>query len=273
MLAGGAALLAACDRGEPAPAGFVDPLDAAVAGAWRPASDRARDAWRHPAETLRFFGLQPAQTVAEFWPGAGWYTAILAPYLKVAGGRLIAVQVDPAAGGADAELVGRFRERFSNARVFGRPMIAAFGPETPPPAPADSVDLVLFLRNLHNWMSAGLAEKAFADAHVILRAGGVLGVEQHRAALDAPQDPLAASGYVQQAYVRRLAEEAGFAFDGASEINANPADNREHPFGVWTLPPVRRASLPGTPPDPAFDHAPYEAIGESDRMTLRFRKA
>jgi predicted methyltransferase len=133
------------------------------------------------------------------------------------------VHADPATNAANAALVARYRQRFAEPKVFGRIDMAVFSPASPPPALAGSVDLALFLCTVHTWMAAGLAEKAFADAHAILRPGGVLGVEQHRASPGAPQDPLAISGYVQQSYVRRLAEEAGFAFDGASEINANPA--------------------------------------------------
>jgi predicted methyltransferase len=139
-------------------------------------------------------------------------------------------------------------------------------------APAGAADMALFLRNLHNWMAAGLAEKAFHDAFAALKPGGVLGLEEHRAPSGGVQDVLASDGYVQQAYAVQLAREAGFTFDGASEINANPKDTHDHPFGVWTLPPVRRSSPRGQPADPDFDHAPYDAIGESDRMTLRFRK-
>lgn len=254
--------LAACSR-EKGP-GYVDPLDAAVAGDWRPNADRSRDRWRHPAETLRLLGLQPGQTVAEFWPGAGYTTAILAPYLRATGGRLVAAQAP------DAELARRYRQRFADAG-YGRITHAAFGPASPPPAAPASVDLALFQNVIHLWMAAGLAEKAFADARVILRSGGVLGLEQHRLPGGGPQDPLAASGYVQQAYIRSLAEEFGLRFDGTSEVNANPADDHSHIFGVWTLPPVRRSSGGGRSLTPE-ERAAYDGVGESDRMTLRFRK-
>jgi predicted methyltransferase len=150
--------------------------------------------------------------------------------------------------------------------------VTAFGPKSGPVAPAGSADLVLFLRNLHNWMAAGLAEKAFRDALAALKPGGVLGVEEHRAKSGGVQDVLAATGYVQEAYVKALAKEAGFAFVKSSEINANPKDDHEHPFGVWTLPPTRLSAPRGKPANPAFDHRPYDAIGESDRMTLKFVK-
>ena len=137
---------------------------------------------------------------------------------------------------------------------------------------AGTADLVLFMRTIHAWMAAGIAEKAFADAWAALRPGGVLGVEQHRLAPDDDQDPAAANGYVQEAFVRQLAAEAGFAFVAASEINANERDTKDHPFGVDTLPPMRLTAPRGSPPDPTFDRTKYDEIGESDRMTLRFRK-
>jgi predicted methyltransferase len=160
----------------------------------------------------------------------------------------------------------------SRPDLYGEVTTTEFGPTSGAVAPAGTADLVLFLRNLHNWMAAGVAEKAFHDAFEALKPGGALGIEEHRAAPGGAQDPLAADGYVQQAYVIQMATETGFAFDKASEINANPKDDRDHPFGVWTLPPVRRSSPRGQPDDPAFDHAKYDAIGESDRMTLRFVK-
>jgi predicted methyltransferase len=121
-------------------------------------------------------------------------------------------------------------------------------------------------------MRGGVAEKAFRDAFLALKPGGILGVEEHRAAPGGVQDVLATNGYVQAAYVRQMAQEAGFAYEAASEVNANPKDHRDHPFGVWTLPPTLRTAPEGQPPDPRFDSRPYLAIGESDRMTLRFRK-
>jgi predicted methyltransferase len=166
-----------------------------------------------------------------------------------------------------------YRARLAAApNLYGAPQITAFGPTSGPVAPAGSADLVLFLRNLHNWMAAGLAEKAFRDAFAALKPGGALGIEEHRADPAAVPDVMAASGYVSQAYVVQLAQEAGFALAAASEINANPKDTHDHPFGVWTLPPTRRSSPRGQPPTPGFDHAKYDAIGESDRMTLKFVK-
>jgi predicted methyltransferase len=251
-----------------------DTLKDVVAGDWRPPADKARDAWRHPVESLEFWGLKPGQTVVEYWPGAGWYTDILAPYLARNDGRLYVagLQADPADAAART-MNETLRQRIAgNKRLYGEVQFTAFGPTSGPVAPAGAADLVLFLRNLHNWMAAGIAEKAFRDAFAALKPGGALGIEEHRAASGHVQDPLAADGYVQQAYAVQLATEAGFKLDKASEINANPKDTKDHPFGVWTLPPVKRTSPRGQPPDPAFDRAKYDAIGESDRMTLRFIK-
>ncbi len=249
-------------------------LEWAIEGPWRLA-DRGRDAARHPMETLRFFDLQPRMTVVDFWPGSGWYTEILAPYLSRGGGTYYAAgfPTGPGADPAQAALVANYERRFtSDPKLYGTVKFSAFGPETGEVAPAGSADLVLFLRNIHAWMASGIVEKAFADAFDALRPGGLLGIEQHRLAPDEDQDPAAANGYVQEAFVRQLAAEAGFVFVAASEINANATDTKDHPFGVETLAPHRLTAPRGSAPDPTFDRAKYEAIGESDRMTLKFRK-
>ncbi|MGZ3401917.1 MAG: class I SAM-dependent methyltransferase [Phenylobacterium sp.] len=267
-----AVALSACSGARPRGAIPPKSLETAVAGAWRVPADRARDPWRHPLESLRFWGLRPGATVVEFWPGAGWYTDIIAPYLAATGGRFVAVGLQPGdPEGQSLDLAYRRRLEASPG-LYGKVAFTAFGPTSGPVAPAGSADLVLFLRNLHNWMAASLAEKAFREAFAALKPGGVLGVEEHRADPATVPDVLATSGYVPQAYVVQLGQEAGFTLAAASEINANPKDDRNHPFGVWTLPPVRRSSLRGQPPDPNFDHAKYDAIGESDRMTLKFVK-
>ncbi len=274
-----AAPVAACGRTEaptkplPAsrPAAFS--LSDAVAGAWRPAQERTRDPWRHPAETLHFLGLKPGMTVIEMWPGAGWYSAILAPYLARTGGRLIAAGFDMSSPqpAEVTRLMSAYRERLTRQpELFGKVEFVGFGPKSGPLAPAGSVDLVLTFRNLHNWMAAGYVDKAFHDMAQALKTGGVLGLEEHRAEAGTVQDPVAPNGYVTEAYVKAVAGEAGLAFAAASEINANPRDGRNHPFGVWTLPPTRQSAAVGKGPNPFFDHAKYDAIGESDRMTLRF---
>ncbi|MEW5687472.1 MAG: methyltransferase [Pseudomonadota bacterium] len=274
LLAGAAGLVGCRGPAEPK---IVPPktIDAAVAGPWRPAADRARDRWRHPDQSLAFWGLKPGQTVVEFWPGAGWYSEIVAPFLAATGGKLVAahMQLGEPADPAARDVIEAYRARFATGtKPYGKVEITAFGPTSGPVAPAASADLVLFLRNLHNWMAAGIAEKAFRDAFLALKPGGVLGIEEHRARPGGVPDLLAADGYVDQAYAIKLAEEAGFRLAATSEINANPADTKDHPFGVWTLPPVRRSSPRGEAFDPAFDHAKYDAIGESDRMTLKLVK-
>jgi predicted methyltransferase len=283
LLAGAGALaLAGCGR-KSAPAAASGPtgdqsdrgtLEWAVAGDWRSPSDRKRDAARHPLETLKFFGLEPGMTVVELWPGAGWYTDIIAPFLAATKGKLYAANLEtpnPDDRAAD-QVVAAYKKMITDKPdLYGVVAFTAFGPHSGPAAPPGSADLVLFF-NLDNWMAAGIAEKAFRDAFAALHSGGVLGIEQARASVGGPQDPLAASGYVQTDYVKQLAAEAGFRYDGSSEVNANPKDTKDHPFGVWTLPPTRRSSPWGKPPNPLFDHHKYDAIGEPDRMTLRFTK-
>lgn len=251
-------------------------LEWAVEGAWRPAADKNRDQYRHPMETLRFFGLQPAMKVVEFWPGGGWYTDIIAPYLNKGRGKLFAAGfvegegADPAQVAVNNALKARLE---SDRKLYGEVGFTHFGLGSGPVVDLPgTADMVLFMRYIHVWMAAGLAEKAFDDAFAALRPGGILGVEQHRLGPDEDQDPAASNGYVQEAFVRQLAEEAGFVFVESSEINANPEDTKDHPFGVETLPPTRRSSAPGEPPNFEFDHTKYDAIGESDRMTLKFRK-
>ena len=166
-----------------------------------------------------------------------------------------------------------FRTRFSSdKKLYGEPQFSVFSAGSGPVIAAGTAEMCLFMRTLHGWMAAGIAEKAFADAFAALRPGGILGVEQHRLSPAEDQDPVAANGYVQEAFVRQLAAEAGFVFVEASEINANPEDTKDHPFGVDTLAPTRLTAPRGEPADPAFDRSKYDAIGESDRMTLKFRK-
>jgi len=241
----------------------------AVAGDWR-AENAARDGSRNPSETLEFFGVDPSGVVVEITPGGGWYTEILAPWINANGGRYVAAHF-PASSEARQQLIDDFAARFADA-PFGGVENTSFGPDIDAIVEAGTADAILTFRNTHGWMRGGFAEKAFADFHTALKPGGVLGLVQHRLPSTVEQDPRAMSGYVQQDYVIAMAEEAGFVFEEASEINANPADTADHPFGVWTLQPVARTSPFGEDPDPEFDRAPYDAIGESDRMTLRFRK-
>ncbi|ABI66788.1 class I SAM-dependent methyltransferase [Maricaulis maris] len=239
---------------------------------WR-SSGRDRDEWRHPQETLEFFEVDPSSTIVEIWPGGGWYTDIIAPWVNANGGQYVAAHFDPNSGSQNRQRSrASFDAHVEDTAIYGNILTVSFNSETTLGLDADSVDTVLTFRNIHNWMSRGFAERAFADFHTVLRPGGVLGVVEHRLPSTREQDPGAPNGYVQQAYVIALAEEAGFEFVAASEINANPADTADHPLGVWTLPPVRRSPSADSELAAEFDRAAYDAIGESDRMTLLFRK-
>jgi len=261
---------------QPAPA-EADALQAAIDSATRSPEEKARDAWRHPKETLEFFGVEPRYTVVEIWPGGGWYTNILAPWIAEGGGQLVAVLFDPA-GIEDAERVARintnnetFKSNYTDPK-FGTIAYSGFSANSGPLTAPDSADVILTFRNIHNWMSGGYEQKFFDDAYAALKPGGVLGVVEHRLPSTATQDPKAGSGYVHEDYVKALAATAGFEFAGSSEINANPADTADHPYGVWTLPPVSRTPQEGEEVPEGWDPEAYQAIGESDRMTLKFVK-
>lgn len=245
----------------------VDPaLAAVIAGDHRSAANKARDQYRHPAETLTFFGLKPEMRVVEVWPAGGWYTEILGPYLGK-GGKYYAAGWDPDAKAEFIQLgIKAFRDKLAARPDLygGTEMTVLSFPDKTSIAPAGTADMVLTFRNIHNWMGGGNAEKAFAAMYAALKPGGVLGVVEHRAKTDAPQDPKAASGYVREDYAIALAEKAGFVLEARSEINANPRDTKDYEKGVWTLPPTYREG--------EKDKAKYAAIGESDRFTLRFRK-
>lgn len=257
-----------------APAGPVEgSLDWAIAGPWRRAEEVARDAHRHPKETLEFFGVESDDAVVEIMPGGGWYTAILGPWLRVGGGRLTAAHFDPSLSEGARRTVEAFTAAFiDQPEIYGAINLTVAGAGSPGIAPDGSADVVLTFRNVHTWMRGGYADKMFADAFRALKPGGVLGVVEHRLPSSREQDPLAASGYVLQSYVVQLAEQAGFVLEEASEINANPADRADHPLGVWMLPPNLRAPGPEDESFAGYDVETYRRIGESDRMTLRFRK-
>jgi len=230
----------------------------------RSPEEKARDVFRHPYASLVFWGLRPGMTVIDVQPGTGWWTAILAPYLARTGGRYIAAMGER----GRAAFVARFA---TDPKLYGQVTAGDFGPTSPPLAPPGTVDLILVSREIHDWaMVDGYTETAFADFRAALKSGGVLAIEDHRA--PAGSDPKKGDGYLPEAWVVAKAEGAGFALAARSEINANAKDTRDYPFGVWTLPPTRRSAPAGQPPNPAFDHAKYDAIGESDRMTLRFVK-
>jgi predicted methyltransferase len=237
-------------------------LTAAVASPTRAAENTVRDKYRHPEASLKFWGLKPGQTLIEIAPSNGYWSEILAPYEKATGGHYIAAE-----GRAGQMLPAKFADK----GVYGDIAYSVFSRTSGPLGPAGSADLVLTARNIHDWLwTQGFAEKAMADFFAVLKPGGILAVEDHRAD-PRPQIGDAHDGYVATATIVNLANKAGFVLEAKSEINANPKDTKDHPFGVWTLPPTRQSSASGQP-DPKFDHSKYDAIGESDRMTLRFRK-
>ncbi len=247
----------------------------AVDGPQRSAANKARDPWRHPVESLIFWGLKPGQTVIEIDPAGGYWTEILAPYLLKTHGQYFAGMADPDAPGAsDGAKKGHaaFAARFADAATFGTINYAAFSSAGGLVAAPNSADMVIISRNIHNLMWVpGALDRSLASFYAVLKPGGVLAVEEHRSD-PRPMIADARDGYVSEASVIAAAKRAGFALDSRSDINANPKDTKDHPFGVWTLPPTRRSAPEGQPADPNFDHAKYDAIGESDRMTLRFRK-
>ena len=243
-------------------------LQAAIAGSWRDPANTARDPYRHPGQTLAFFGIRPDMNVVEITPGGGWYSEILAPYLRD-DGKYVAAIVDPAAfeAGRQRDYYQRGKDglakKFADgAARFDKAAVVAYDPKAPSFGAPGSADMVVTFRNVHNWRSAGQAEGMFKGFYEVLKPGGVLGVVEHRAKGDVPADDK--SGYVGEAQVIAMAEAAGFKLVEKSEVNANPRDTKDHPNGVWTLPPSNNHD--------AVDDAKYKAIGESDRMTLRFVK-
>ena len=242
-------------------------LEAAATASHRSAENIARNAWRHPVETLEFFGIRPDMTVVEIWPGgAGWYTEVLAPYLRDQG-KLIAANFD---GSTGVEYFAKAAESFraqlaANPAVYDKVEVTALMPPARTEAgPPGSADLVVTFRNLHNWVMNGFADAMFKAMFEVLKPGGTLGLVAHRGTPEMVGAEAAKTGYLAESEAKRLAAEAGFEFVAASEINANPKDTKDHPKGVWTLPPNFRAG--------DVDRDKYAAIGESDRMTLKFRK-
>lgn len=239
---------------------------AALAGDHRSDANRARDEFRDPAETLSFFGLTPDMTVVELWPGGGWYTEVLAPVLRERG-RLVA-----ASYGLETEPAYRPRlhkeltdKVAGNPAVYGSVEVIEWDPPRKRGLGSDgSADMVVTFRNMHSFNNAGILDEVLADMYAVLKPGGVLGIVQHRAAADADAAQTSKNGYLPEAFVIARTEAAGFVLEDRSEINANPKDAHDYEGGVWTLPPSYRLG--------DQDRARYQAIGESDRMTLRFRK-
>jgi predicted methyltransferase len=243
-------------------------LDEILASEHRNPKNAARDQYRHPKEALMFFGIQPDMTVVEVWPSGGWWTEILAPLLRDHGSYIAAWYATQSKNTPDYA----FRvEKGFDAMAAARPDLygkmtktALLAPEFVAIAPKGSVDMVLTFRNVHNWAKAGNAPAMFQVFFDVLKPGGVLGVVDHRALPGTSFDNQISSGYMTEAYVIDLAQKAGFRLVGGSEVNANARDTKDHPKGVWTLPPSLALG--------DQDRAKYLAIGESDRMTLKFVK-
>jgi predicted methyltransferase len=253
-----------------ATAAFSARLDEALAGSHRSDANKARDAARHPKETLTFFGMKGGMTVVELAPGGGWYTEVLAPALRD-NGKLIVAVGQPASGSSDNAKAymergnTALREKFAaDAAHYDQVLITEFDVKNPSFGAPGSADMVVTFRNVHNWTQAKTDAAMFKAAFDVLKPGGVLGVTDHRAAPGTDSATSAETGYITEAYVEQLATDAGFQLAGKSEINANPLDTKDHPEGVWTLPPSFALK--------DKDREKYAAIGESDRMTLRFVK-
>ena len=251
-------------------------LQAVLAGPQRSAEQKERDGERRPGASLAFWGLTPGASILEVQPGGGWWTQILAPYAARTGGRYTATAADlanPNLAPAARQGRERFAATYADAAVYGKVELVNWGPVAAP-LPEGQYDFILLSRVIHGWMrQEGMVDRYFAQVARGLKKGGTVAVEQHRAAPGTKADG-GESGYVTEQFVIDAAARAGLKLVAKSEINANPKDTRDHPFGVWTLPPTR-ATVPygsGKPADPAFDRAKYDAIGESDRMTLRFTK-
>lgn len=237
-------------------------IDEAVKSPYRTPENTKRDQYRHPVETLNFFGIKPEMTVVEISPGAGWYMEILAPFLASRGqyigagfSRTTEVDFQKDLNAKIDAWLAKYPEVGSKAKIV------SFSPPSEIAA-ADSVDMVLTFRNIHNWMPN--EKEAFKTFFKALKPGGILGVVEHRADPKSKMDPKAKSGYVHEKHVIKLAQSVGFKLEEKSEINANPKDTKNYPEGVWTLPPTFRLK--------DVDKEKYIAIGESDRMTLRFVK-
>jgi predicted methyltransferase len=242
-------------------------LQAIVASPHRTPGNSDRDRYRHPVETLDFFGIQPASTVVELGTGAGWYTEILAP-LVAREGKLIAVGFDPNGPADSGRTVYGKRTRLfldKSPELFGKVDVSLIEP----PAklelgPAGSADFVIAMREMHNWQRSDQMEAYLTAVRNVLKDGGKFGVEEHRARPGTKGEETADTGYLPEEWVVQKVEAAGFKLEAKSEINKNPKDTKDYEKGVWTLPP--------TLTEGDKDKAKYEAIGESDRMTLRFVK-
>jgi predicted methyltransferase len=241
-------------------------LKQVLAGGHRSDANKARDKYRHPLETLKFFGLNQNMTVLEIGPSGGWYTEVLAPLLNEKG-KYVAAHSDPAASEGAKKQVDAFKAMLAaKPDLYGNAVVGELSARTNKLAPIapGTADMVLTFRNIHNWMAQDTQDVMFKVFFDSLKPGGHLGVVEHRAPADKPQDPKAASGYVREDHAVMLAEKAGFKLVAKSDVNNNPKDTKDYPKGVWTLPPNYREG--------DVDKAKFTAIGESDRFTMLFQK-
>jgi predicted methyltransferase len=260
----GALLAAACTAGSSRQT-TAEALTGILAGNQRSAADSARDQYRHPKETLLFFGIRPEMKVMEVWPEPGWYTEVIAPLLRDKGKYYAAViAADPDSKYITQRLDEYRKKLASRPDLYDRVTVVTFPSDGSDAVPPGSLDMVVTFRNIHNWMARDTAAQAFATMYRALKAGGVLGVVEHRGNPAVAQDPKAKSGYVNEDFAIKLIEAQGFRLVAKSEVNDNPKDTKDYEQGVWTLPPTYRLG--------AKDHDKYAAIGESDRFTLRFVK-
>jgi predicted methyltransferase len=240
-------------------------LDRILAGDWRSEENRARDRYRHPKATLLFFGIRPEMSVLEVWPEPGWYTEVLAPLLADQGKYYAGLMAPDPHSPYITRRLDDFRQKLaSRPDIYGHVVVVTLPLDGSDVAPPGTLDMVLTFRNIHNWMARDEAAAAFATMYRALKPGGVLGVTEHRGNSAVPQDPHAKSGYVNEDYAIKLIESVGFRLVASSQVNANPKDSKDYEQGVWTLPPTYRLG--------DKDHDKYAAIGESDRMTLKFIK-
>jgi predicted methyltransferase len=256
------AQLAVADHHGEAPAS----LEQIMVGDHRSDANIVRNQSRHPVETLEFFGLRPDMTLIEIGPSGGWYAEILAPYMRDQG-RYFGAHFSPNSPTAfHRRSLENFEEKIRvRPDIYGKATIRhLLPPDEVVIGPAEGADMALTFRNVHNWIMAGLEHEYFEAFYGALKPGGILGVVEHRAKPDAGMEVMRTTGYVTEDYVKEIAAAAGFEFVASAEINANPMDTKEYPEGVWTLPPEFRMG--------DVDREKYAAIGESDRMTLKFRK-